>query len=56
VLADIALDVAELVGKEERLAVLAQRCPPVLVERMIGMVKKPSFIGYLCPKSATRAT
>ena len=34
VLADIAFGVAELVGQDERLAVLAQRLPPVLVERM----------------------
>ena len=34
VLADIAFDEAELVGQDEGLAVLAQRCPPVLVQRM----------------------
>ena len=34
VLADVALDEAELVGEDERLAVLAQRRPPVLAQRM----------------------
>ena len=34
VLADIAFGEAELVGEDERLAVLAQRLPPVLVQRM----------------------
>ena len=34
VLADIAFGEAELVGEQERLAVLAQRLPPVLVQRM----------------------
>jgi hypothetical protein len=34
VLADIAFGVAELVGENESLAILAQRLPPVLVERM----------------------
>ena len=34
VLADIALGEAELVGEDEGLAVLAQRLPPVLVQRM----------------------
>jgi hypothetical protein len=34
VLADVALDEAELVGEDEGLAVLAERFPPVLVQRM----------------------
>ena len=34
VLADIAFGVAELVGEDERLAILAQRLAPVLLERM----------------------
>ncbi len=33
-LADIAFGVAEFVGEQERLAILAQRLPPILVERM----------------------
>src|SRR3954453_18102238 len=33
-LADIAFDVAELVGEDERLAILAQRNAPVLLDRM----------------------
>jgi hypothetical protein len=34
VFADITLGKAQLVGQDERLAILAQRCPPILVERM----------------------
>ena len=34
VLADIALGEAELVGKDESLAILAQGLPPILVQRM----------------------
>jgi len=33
-LADIAFDIAELVRKDERLAILAQRLSPVLLDRM----------------------
>src|SRR5581483_6235400 len=44
-LADIALDEAELVGEQERLAILAQRLPPVLVQRMDRHRKKAKLHG-----------
>jgi hypothetical protein len=43
VLTDITLDEAKLVGEQERLAVLAQRHPPVLADGVHGHCEETEF-------------
>ena len=45
VLADISFDKAELVSQQERLTILAQGLPPVLVQRMDRHGEKAEFHG-----------
>ncbi len=49
VLADIGLGEAQLVREQERFAVLLQRQPPILVERMDRHGKEPELHRLLLP-------
>ena len=53
VLADIAFDEAELVGEDESLAILAQRLPPVLVQRMDRHREEAKLHNVLTTESPT---
>jgi len=49
VLADIGLAEPEFISQQERLAVLVERLPPILAERMDRHGKEPELHGLLFP-------
>ena len=51
VLADISFGKPQLIGQQERFAVLFQRQPPILVDRMDRHGKKPEIHSLLFPKT-----